>query len=343
MNYIPYYIPTKFCSFIENNIDKITDIFCKDKHYINSYDRNTYGFIQLIRHISEIPEAIGILEDNLEYVDWVKFSSNSNAVSFLELNQNKIDLSYLCMNKNAIHLINKNIKLINKNNHYIETLYSNPGAIYLIKKDIDTIINLSKYNGDKENTKYFSSIVDNYHSEAIKIIEFQYEKILYNKDELLNNENIKERLSMNPYAIDFLEKYPQFIDWNYLSLNENAIDLLMLNKDKINYIYLANNTNPKAYYLAMEEYKKGNIHIHYFFTNPNAILLLEQKISTINGISWLFLLKNKGIYIYDYEKMKRNMYNSKFFYEYSKKIINPHRLNYYLEKYNYDITTDEYI
>jgi hypothetical protein len=227
-------------------------------------------------------------------------------------------------------------------------------------------MNLSKYNGDKENTKYFSSIVDNYHPEAIKIIEFQYEKILDNKDELLNNENrmnlskdlsvdkelftemlvkenIKERLSMNPYAIDFLEKYPQFIDWNYLSLNENAMDLLMLNKDKINYIYLANNTNPKAYHLAMEEYKKGNIHIHYFFTNPNAIPLLEQKTSTINGISWLFLLKNKGIYIYDYEKMKRNMYNSKFFYEYSKKIINPHRLNYYLEKYNYDITTDEYV
>jgi hypothetical protein len=203
-------------------------------------------------------------------------------------------------------------------------------------------MNLSKRSED--NTKYFSSIVDNHHPEAIKIIEYQYKykKVLNNADELLN-ENIKERISMNPYAIDFLQKYPQFIDWNYLSLNENALDLLILNKDKINYIYLANNTNPKAYHLAMEEYKKGNIHIHYFFTNLNAIPLLEQKISTINGISWLFLLKNKGIYIYDYEKMKRNMYNSKFFYEYSKKIINPHRLNYYLEKYNYDITTDEYV
>lgn len=57
-----------------------------------------------------------------------------------------------------------------------------------------------------------------------------------NKD-MITKENviIHYYLSRNEKAVDFLERNPELINWNGLSLNPNAIKLLEENTDKIDW------------------------------------------------------------------------------------------------------------
>jgi hypothetical protein len=58
--------------------------------------------------ISYNPNAISILEQHLDNVDWRALSSNPNAISLLEKNMNKIDWYNLSANPNAIHILEQN-------------------------------------------------------------------------------------------------------------------------------------------------------------------------------------------------------------------------------------------
>ena len=51
------------------------------------------------------PNAIRILEKNLEKVDWILLSENPNAIHILEKNLDKVDWYYLSSNPNAIHIL----------------------------------------------------------------------------------------------------------------------------------------------------------------------------------------------------------------------------------------------
>jgi hypothetical protein len=55
--------------------------------------------------LSSNPNAIHLLEKNLDKVDWKWLSSNPNAIHLLEKNLDKVDWEKLSGNPNAIHLV----------------------------------------------------------------------------------------------------------------------------------------------------------------------------------------------------------------------------------------------
>jgi hypothetical protein len=63
--------------------------------------------------LSENPNAIPILENNLDKVDWYALSSNPNAIPILENNLDKVDWYALSSNPNAIPILEKNVKKVN--------------------------------------------------------------------------------------------------------------------------------------------------------------------------------------------------------------------------------------
>ena len=54
------------------------------------------------------PNAIHLLEQNQDKIDWVKLSLNPSAIHLLEQNLDKINLWQLSRNQNAIHLLEQN-------------------------------------------------------------------------------------------------------------------------------------------------------------------------------------------------------------------------------------------
>ena len=58
--------------------------------------------------LSYNPNAIHLLEQNPDEIDWDNLSSNPNAIHLLEQNQDKINWGMLSRNPNAIHLLEQN-------------------------------------------------------------------------------------------------------------------------------------------------------------------------------------------------------------------------------------------
>ena len=75
--------------------------------------------------------AIGLLYDNIDKIDWFHLSSNKNAIKILEQHQDKIDWEELAQNPSAIHLIENNIDEIDW-----DLLSANKNAIKLFKKKL---------------------------------------------------------------------------------------------------------------------------------------------------------------------------------------------------------------
>jgi hypothetical protein len=108
------------------------------------------------------PNAIPIVEKNLDKINWEMLSMNPNAIPILEKNLDKINWNYLSMNPNAIHILEKNLDKINWWN-----LSINPNAIHLLEQNPDKIdwwnlstnpnaIHLLEQNPDKIDWRYLS-------------------------------------------------------------------------------------------------------------------------------------------------------------------------------------------
>jgi hypothetical protein len=85
--------------------------------------------------LSKNPNAIPILEQNIDKINWIELSLNPNAIHLLEKNLDKVYWSLLSRNPNAIHLLEKNIDKID----WCRIL-SNPNAIHLIEQHMDKVI-----------------------------------------------------------------------------------------------------------------------------------------------------------------------------------------------------------
>ena len=94
------------------------------------------------RHLlSSNPNAIQLLKQFPDKIDWYLLAKNPNAIELLEQNPDKIKLDKLSSNPNAIHL------LINEKNELLEgidwhLLCRNPNAIKLLKANYNKIIRL---------------------------------------------------------------------------------------------------------------------------------------------------------------------------------------------------------
>jgi hypothetical protein len=79
--------------------------------------------------LSRNPNAIHILEQNLDMVDWQQLCCNPNAIHLLENNLDIYSWQGLSFNPNAIHLLEQNLDYVN----WIG-LSKNPNAIHLLAK-----------------------------------------------------------------------------------------------------------------------------------------------------------------------------------------------------------------
>jgi hypothetical protein len=120
------------CAYQEN-------FFHKRYRYLRCCSRTKVNWFIL----SYNPNAIPILEKNIDKVDWRNLSYNPNAVHLLEKNLDKVDWWNLSYNPNAIHLLETNLDKVNW-----RFLSSNPNAHLLLSK-LD-------YQEMKLNTKDFS-------------------------------------------------------------------------------------------------------------------------------------------------------------------------------------------
>jgi hypothetical protein len=80
--------------------------------------------------LSTNPNAIHILEENIDHIHWDKLSGNPSAIHLLEQNQEKIDWFCLSKNPSAIEWLKNNPEKVD----YIG-LCSNPSAIGLYDYD----------------------------------------------------------------------------------------------------------------------------------------------------------------------------------------------------------------
>jgi hypothetical protein len=131
--------------------------FCKNQHcmdIVESYPLDK----ELIALLSQNANAVDLLEQNIEYIDWDSFclnespkaiqlimhypekinwlslSSNPSAIKILEANPDKIDYWGLSFNYNAIHLIEQYPEEIN----WIG-LSGNKNALHILEKNRDKI------------------------------------------------------------------------------------------------------------------------------------------------------------------------------------------------------------
>ena len=86
------------------------------------------------------------MEQNVNNIDWIRLSSNPNAIHLLEQNVDKIDWNCLSQNPNAIHLLEKNVDKVdwtwlsyNQNTNDIHLLDQNTNAIHLLEQNIDKV------------------------------------------------------------------------------------------------------------------------------------------------------------------------------------------------------------
>jgi len=188
-----------------------------------------------------------------------------------------IDINKLCWeglsrNLNAIDLLKQNLDKID-----IIELLDNPNILDIIHL-IDTTLLEKELNcfSKSSSTRTISNI------NAIEILKNHQNKINWYD------------LSINPYAVKILKnKYPDKIDWDFLSMNKNpeAIELLKQNPKKINWLWLSSNPCNEAIELLKQNPNKINWGILSRNTNPEAIELLKQNPKRIN---WNNLSKNSS-------------------------------------------------
>ena len=108
--------------------------------------------------LSENPNAIPILEQNLDKIDWALLSWNLNAIPILQQNLDKVNWVLLSTNPNAIHLLEQNIDKID----WVQ-LSANLNAIHLLFK--------YDFNKMKESCKEFNKELIEYVYHPIRLIK----------------------------------------------------------------------------------------------------------------------------------------------------------------------------
>ena len=269
----------KFCRYISVFKDNIDNSPKKIAYKINGPIFNLPKELRsvIIEKFSEILPSKYVLLDwiDIKNLDNIELSQNPNAIDLLTDNLDKIDWDYLSYNPNAIDLLKDNQDNINWSE-----LSANPNAISLLKNRI-TYEQEQKYKrdySDSSNSDNDSSYSDNDSSNS--------DNDSFNSDNKIN----WNALSYNPNAISLLKANKKKINWKFLSRNPNAIDLLadkinyekslpaseykaLMDSEKISWSLLSGNPNA----IDLLKSNSDNIIWDWFLINPNAIPSLESK------------------------------------------------------------------
>ncbi len=241
----------------------------KDKIKWDQLSRNkSVGAIKLLR--KKIRSENNLSREQLEdlpdskKIEWYNLSENPNAIELLRENIDKIKWDRLSNNLNAIELLRENKKSINW-----WTLSENPNAIELLSEKIKQEMKMNvKYLNKLDDTKKIDWVYLSGNPNAIELLSANQDKIDW------------DTLSSNPNAIELLRANPKKIDWWHLSANPNdeAIELLKANLQKIYWHWLS--SNPVA--IELLKANRNKINWDALSENPSAIELLKKSKTKIN-------------------------------------------------------------
>jgi hypothetical protein len=215
--------------------------------------------------LSANPNAITMLEQNIELIDWSALSGNPNAMHILKQHQDKINWRALSGNTDsqAIALLEQNPDKINwyilsGNESYkaVELLKKNPTRcnMYMLSRN-PTARDMIASSNKTYPTSKFSKLWSRLESDLDEIEDF--EKLEKLEDLDLDSLNWM-KLSVNPKAIGLLRKYPERIDmywfasnplcervwleskkrkeeWYLMSSNKNCVGLLCVFREEIDW------------------------------------------------------------------------------------------------------------
>jgi hypothetical protein len=213
------------------------------------------------------PEAIALLQENVDKINWRRLADNPSAIPILEkhldmLFLDDVSFHYLCINTNpdVIPLIEKILEQAPEKIDW-EYLARNPNAMPIIKKNLDKIFG---------NDRVFHNFLrDNTHPEAIRIIEQNLDKF----DEL---------------------------SWYSLQHNTSAIPILEKNMDKIYLDWYNLVKNPNALHLIEQYMDMDNHSPLYLLVYPHTIHLAdrieESRFRNYNEICWRFVYDHMPAY-----------------------------------------------
>ena len=282
------------------------------------------------------PQAIAMLEQHPDNIDWFELTTNSSAIHLLEKNLDKTNRNQLLQNISAMCIMEKNKDKLDYWGYFCRR--ANDRQIRIIEDhldEVDEVIDLVK-NVNKiratstpvgipmyiptSNVNWKELSTNRY---AVHILEKNVDKI----DWFFLSRNSSSRalhllethpdqicwkqlcLNANELTRRLLEKYPDEIHWKYLSMNNTswAIAFLKQYPDKIHWEKLSGNPHPQAIALLEKHPEKiswlhlsGNIH-------PRAAHLLAQH---PERIAWGLFSRNPQLFVwneeYDYETMKQH-------------------------------------
>lgn len=301
-------------------------------------------------NLSQNPNALHILKENVEQINWNSLSLNTNpdVYELYEKHPYRLNWFHIHLNHNpsAIKILEKFPEKINW-----EQLFENPFAIHLIEKlkEDETIL----------NAEYFYSLCGN--KNAIHLIEKYMLSMITKYGENLNFMT----LCKNENAIPLIRKYlnQNVLTYSNLSFhcllkNENAIELIEEHPIILNgynaHSGLVCNKNPKAIELLKKKidfdrevyYDKEN-KIHktdadfrlskedwkQLCKNPNALdIVLKYK----KHINWYCLSQNPSIIENEYEEVCKHYFKHHLTEEMMSYIYHPNRMNIwrYLDGYD---------
>ena len=252
------------------------------------------------------PEAIELLEQNPDKINWRYLSANTatRAIELLEQNLDKINWEKLSANPatRAIQLLEQNPDKIN----WVELSKNTaPGAIRLLEQNPDKIV-WYNFSQNRAAPKY-----------AIHLFEENVEKIHWNGD---------ISYFQSDEAIRFIEKHLDKVNWKSLTTNPRAIHILEQNPDKIFWPNLSLNTAPGA--IRLLEQSPERIPWWFLMPNPAAIELIERNIDKIN---WNTIWSNPAIFVYDYARMRSHGMRAALHEELIARVFRPERILAHLE------------
>jgi hypothetical protein len=277
-----YGLPLKIKPSIQNVLKKHLNIYIEDDLNINITNaKHNHLFWKFL---SKNPNAVEILEQNIDDVNWQYICSNISVIHILyplRFKSTKIDWWFITQNPSAVSLLLQNPRQIKW-----DIIFSNPNAIDIIK------YNVEKYPNDV-NWFYLSR-----NPAAVDILKQYPDKINW----------FSFSINTSPLAIELIEQNLNKVDWDMLALNKSALHILKQYPENINWNSLSQNPSEEAIQLLHQNPDKITWSI---LSNPSAIHLIEEKIQTFSKILDVRILfaiyENPSIFEYDYAKMKANM------------------------------------
>ena len=220
---------------------------------------------------------------------WKQLSTNPNAIDMLEKNLDKVDWSYIFYNPNAIRITG----VSNRANAFDNPKQSDDKKWWVWCFEHPYLFDIER-RYDVDIGEYVIPIFDEQHLYDYKNIDYNsidWQYLSYNPYaiELLekNLDKVDWRiLSGNRNAIRILEQNLDKIDWWQLSGNPNAIHLLQSNPNKINWWRLSG--NQKAIHLLQSN--PYNIDWYELSGNPS-IFVIDEKLYETNMKSYIQTLK----------------------------------------------------